>query len=131
MQVECGRRQRNANDVGGRSTLAPAAGSSASGPGPKSVCWESLKGANETDLRGATSWAEDLFSLSPVVSGWGKVSKRPLGPWIPEAQLSLFGEPFPSRAPADLIKDSAGLERAPGYGRCRRWGFVSWPSEAH
>ena len=111
MQVECGRRQRNANDVGGRSTLAPAAGSLVSGPGPKFVCWESLKGANEMDLRGATSWAEGLFSLSPRVSGWEKVSKRPLGPLIPEAQPSLFGEPFPSRAPADHVEDSAGLEQ--------------------
>ena len=30
---------------------------------------------------------------------------------ILEAQPSLFGEPFPSRAPADLVEDSAGLEQ--------------------
>ena len=30
---------------------------------------------------------------------------------ILEAQPSLFGEPFPSRAPADHVEDSAGLEQ--------------------
>ena len=40
MQVECGRRQRTTEGVRGRSAQVPAASSSASGPGPKSECWE-------------------------------------------------------------------------------------------
>ena len=79
MQVECGRRQRTTEGVRGRSAQVPAASSSASGPGPKSECWEALKSANGTDLRGGTSWAKGLNSLSLVVSGLGKVSKGLLG----------------------------------------------------
>ena len=40
MQVECGRRQRTTEGVGGRSAQVPTASSFASGPGPKSECWE-------------------------------------------------------------------------------------------
>ena len=111
VQVECGRRQRTANGVGGRPALAPAAGSSMSGPRPKSVCWEALKVASETDLRGAMGGTKGLSSLSHMVLGWGKVSKRPLGPLIPEAQPSLFREPFLSRAPSEIVGDSARLEQ--------------------
>ena len=73
VQVACGSGLKTANGVRGRPTVTLAAGSSVSGPGPKSGCWVSSKGASGPVLKGVMGWAEGLSSLSPVVSGWGKV----------------------------------------------------------
>ena len=110
VQVACGNGLRTANSVRGRPAVTPTAGSSASGLGPKSGCWVSLRGANGPNIKGATGWAEDLSSLSPAVSGWGKVSKEPFGPLNPEVHPSPFREPVPSRAPSEFVENNAGLE---------------------
>ena len=108
--MACGSGLRTANSVRGRSTVTPTAGSSVSGLGPKSGCWVSLRGASGPNLKGATGWAEDLSSLSPAVSGWGKVSKEPFGPLNPEVHPSPFREPVPSKAPSEFVGNNAGLE---------------------
>ena len=93
VQVACGSGLRTADDVRGRPTVTPVAGSLASGLGPKFGCWVSSKGASGPVLKGATGWAEGLSSLGPA------------------AHPSPFGEPVPSRAPFEFVGNNAGLEQ--------------------
>ncbi|XP_034698837.1 uncharacterized protein LOC117924334 [Vitis riparia] len=111
VQVACGSGQRHAYDDRGRPVVAPAEGSFASGPGPKSVGWVSFKGASGPVLKGARGWAEGLSSQSPVGSGWGKVSKEHFGPLILEAHPSTFGEPAFFRAPFANVGDNVGMKQ--------------------
>ncbi|RVX03896.1 hypothetical protein CK203_021616 [Vitis vinifera] len=62
------------------------------------------------EFKRSNGLAEDLSSLSPAVSGWGKVSKEPFGPLNPEVHPSPFREPVPSKAPSEFVGNNAGLE---------------------